>query len=651
MFTKRDNYSLIFLVLVLTIFFSPAIFTCTTYFLRDITYIFHPWKTLCSELIQKGKIPLWNPYAYCGMPLLANLQSAVFYPFSLVFYLFSFPAAIKFYYFLHLFIAGFFAFLFGRKLGFSRISSTGMMILFALNGFILTKLEFLSHAAVDVWPFALLIFVQHPLCLGIALTFAFLAGHQIFLYQLFMLFTYLFITTPQKQAKLALKSIVIAGILALSAVSVQLIPTIELASLSSRAKTGIDTAIAMLHSLRFVDFVNLINPYLSLQAADLVTGERFQWDTTMYLGITSTLVILTGIFKSRLNRTLIWSFLLVFTGAIFALGSNTPIYPWLYRNIPVFNTMRYPVQFVFIAIVGFTLLLGNGLNVLDSKLKSTMKAVILLFITVELLIIGFNFQPRSSHRFFYNKSKVMMFLQKNLGNNRFILSPGTEKNRYLSGSSVVNAWQKARSYLYNLTCLPLHLSNAYGFGEPLTLNSIEGYMDRTYKKPTAQDSLGDFKNLGIKYLICRQKLDVSSGYKLVYDDDLFIYRISEPAGIYDIIDQDDKNANITVNNPGKVVIEVNSNEKTQFLWREMFYPGWELYINGKQTTFSEDKGIFKQWEIPQGKSIIYHLYNPASFRIGLILSILSIIILFMFCIIKCIGISYAHKWATTKTDV
>ena len=41
---------------------------------------FEPWDQYISEMLKSGIIPLWNPYQGFGAPLLANFQSAFFYP-------------------------------------------------------------------------------------------------------------------------------------------------------------------------------------------------------------------------------------------------------------------------------------------------------------------------------------------------------------------------------------------------------------------------------------------------------------------------------------------------------------------------------------------------------------------------------------------
>ena len=53
----------------------------------DNLNVFYPYKQLSIDLIKKGIVPLWNPYNFSGSPLLADFQSAVFYPLNLIYLL------------------------------------------------------------------------------------------------------------------------------------------------------------------------------------------------------------------------------------------------------------------------------------------------------------------------------------------------------------------------------------------------------------------------------------------------------------------------------------------------------------------------------------------------------------------------------------
>ncbi len=48
--------------------------------LADVSQVFHPWTLYTSREIRAGRLPLWNPYAYAGVPFLSNPQTALFFP-------------------------------------------------------------------------------------------------------------------------------------------------------------------------------------------------------------------------------------------------------------------------------------------------------------------------------------------------------------------------------------------------------------------------------------------------------------------------------------------------------------------------------------------------------------------------------------------
>jgi hypothetical protein len=48
--------------------------------LADVAQVFHPWALYTAREVRAGRLPLWNPYAYAGVPFLSNPQTALFSP-------------------------------------------------------------------------------------------------------------------------------------------------------------------------------------------------------------------------------------------------------------------------------------------------------------------------------------------------------------------------------------------------------------------------------------------------------------------------------------------------------------------------------------------------------------------------------------------
>src|SRR5437762_10917003 len=48
--------------------------------LADIAQVFHPWTLYAAREVRAGRFPLWNPYAYAGVPFFSNPQTALLFP-------------------------------------------------------------------------------------------------------------------------------------------------------------------------------------------------------------------------------------------------------------------------------------------------------------------------------------------------------------------------------------------------------------------------------------------------------------------------------------------------------------------------------------------------------------------------------------------
>jgi hypothetical protein len=635
----RGVRPLLLLTVLTTVFFSPVLFTGKTFFVRDLTYLFHPWKTLCAEMVQRGEMPLWNPYAYSGMPLLANWQSAVFYPFSHLFYFFHFSVALKTYHFLHILLAGLFAYLFARGQGFSRGASSACMVLFALNGYIITRLEFLSHVGTDIWLFGLLALARSPLALAAALAMAFCAGHQMFFMIAAILIGYFLVTTRENRVKTA-AGLITAFILAAGIAACQLLPTIELAVRSARVTSGIESAVAMLYSVRPENLSALLSPVFNA-AGTAVGGEKLQWTNTYYAGLTGIALAVIGLFSAHRRRLVLWSLIMGVTGVFLALGDSTPFYPLMFRLAPLLRVMRYPVQYMLLVVSAISVLAAIGV----SRIRHGSILVILL--ALELLIAGWGFQSLAPDSYYDEKPASIAYLQR-FNDGRFLLSPGMEKDRNIPASSVPLAWQKARACLYGLVCLPYHLRNAYGFGEPLTLSPLEDAVEAAYEMKTPQESLQYFSRLGVLHLLSRKEFPVETGYRppvrVPVGMPLYIYPLERPESMAELINGESvgprtnrgsrDGVRVRFLSEAKACFDITSARGGTLVWKEVYFPGWDIYIGGKRREQFAWSNLFRACAVPPGNVAVYELYRPRSFHYGIMITIASIIVLALVAAIR-----------------
>ncbi|MCX6024596.1 MAG: hypothetical protein NTZ05_23265, partial [Chloroflexi bacterium] len=80
----------------------------------------YSWKAFAREELRAGRLPLWNPNIFTGMPFLAAGQYAVLYPLGVLFWVLPLTAAYSWFTALHLAMAGGFMYLLLRVLGAGR---------------------------------------------------------------------------------------------------------------------------------------------------------------------------------------------------------------------------------------------------------------------------------------------------------------------------------------------------------------------------------------------------------------------------------------------------------------------------------------------------------------------------------------------------
>ena len=86
----------------------------------DIVAAFMPYYAAANFALNEGCWPLWNPYEFGGMPLMANCQSAVFYPPRVLHYAFGLFWGQTLFILFKLWCCGMLAFLCARPLGLQR---------------------------------------------------------------------------------------------------------------------------------------------------------------------------------------------------------------------------------------------------------------------------------------------------------------------------------------------------------------------------------------------------------------------------------------------------------------------------------------------------------------------------------------------------
>lgn len=536
----------ILLVVLLAIFFHKSIFSNRVFFIQDIIYQFHPFRVFAAESIQSGELPLWNPYIYSGTPFIANLQSAVFYPFTILFYIFSFSFAIKSFVLIHLLLAGIFMYLLLEAFKLKRWSAIAGAVLFMFNGYIIARIQFLSILGSVIWlPLMFLIvrdYTGRPveashrkyfhiglqaIVSSLVITFQFMAGHtQLLIYSMAFIFAYILAnsvfkideTVQEKPARLWTKISVVA-VLALGMSMIQFMPAVEFIRNSIRS-AGVEYGVATAWSLRPAELLNLIYPAIII---NLFPGTDNLWSKCFYTGIIPPVLFLTGFFSKKNNIKM-----MVYLGSIFvlvlllALGNSSPLYRIMYDHFPLFKILRYPSSIMFLAVFVLSIGASFGLNNLTRKgiFGSGLPFIIIFLITADLFMVNARLNLVINEKLFSAKGDKLEYLANNCGNSRFMLTPDAQFNRRAAGTNYYNAWVQMKDNLYSDINMPFHCYNAGG--QDLRVSWYDDYLNSIESSNGAEKANKLLNIAGVKYVLSRKKIQGGS-YKLVKDGTVKIY--------------------------------------------------------------------------------------------------------------------------------
>ena len=354
--------------------------------LYDPIAFFIPMFQFDKEMLQTGKLPLWNPYQGCGTPHIANMQSSVFFPLNIFVYLLNWKWGLFFLYFFKLYFIGLFLYLYFKEISISPPAA----IVFSVSGmymsFNLTVLYFgFTNAAfffpLTLWAIELILKAPKQfkgyLIFSLGLVFALFGGNpELVFYGTFTLVIYLLIRLYQTykfdlyNAYLPILSkFFITFIIGMMISSIQLIPFLEYFRLSS---AYLSRNILDLHIHSFPAYILLFSilPTIPIPNIGVLLGYVFNKYETIgiiYPGVSILFLGITGIIA--LNKDKIVRALMLISIIILCIGFNIPFIHTIVMHIPGFNVGR---NYYILIFLSWALLIISS-KVLDDFIAGLIK--------------------------------------------------------------------------------------------------------------------------------------------------------------------------------------------------------------------------------------------------------------------------------------
>ncbi|MBI4039715.1 YfhO family protein [Candidatus Daviesbacteria bacterium] len=378
----------------------------------DIVSVLYPFKMLGVDQLLGGSLPFWNPSIFNGTPLLANFQSAFFYPLTLLYFVLPKVDAWSLSVVAQPFLAMVFTFLLLRAVGLSRISSSLGAIIYSFAGFNIIWLGYNAHGhTAALIPLILLVtFKFFNTCklrwltlLSLAVTLQVFAGYpQLAIYTLILSFAWsVFLIISKKLSVVKLAAWCFFILVGIVLASVQIFPSFELYQLSQRSQEGIPGG----QSLAFLPWQNLITliapDFFGSPATGNFWGVGDYTNTVAYVGLVGLVLVILALLHSQKNPYV--NFWVVTTVVILLLSLPTPLAQTA-RNLPFVGGGAAATRMLALFNLSTAILAAFGMEVLiykKLKLRQILASVIYpwaalvgIFIAMGLSIVIVGYQDK-----------------------------------------------------------------------------------------------------------------------------------------------------------------------------------------------------------------------------------------------------------------
>jgi hypothetical protein len=350
----------------------------------DFADQFYAFGVYEAQRLFSGQLPLWNPYTFSGHPFLADVQSAVFYPPSLITLLLSLPwgfslFALELEAIFHFFLGGLFTYLLAKRLLHDRRAALISSLVFAFGGYLTSyPSQQLAILETDVWlPLILLLldiglerlrdrpsgqgFLLPITFAGLAFGLALLAGHpQSAMYVFYVSAIYFAFRACTRGVRWqpAVLAFGLFALLGLGLAAAQLLPGLEYMRLSARAQAN---------------YNEMSGGFPRQDPIQLLLPGSVSVMSPLYVGILPLFLAVLAPLLKRNREVIFWTCLALGT-LLLSFGGNTFVYSLFYLFAPGFALFRSQERAAFVFSLSLALLAGYGVRLLTRAMPKSVKA-------------------------------------------------------------------------------------------------------------------------------------------------------------------------------------------------------------------------------------------------------------------------------------
>lgn len=342
----------------------------------DVQTYFYPYWAYAAASLGDGRLPLWNPHVFMGVPFLANPQSAVLYPPNWPLYLLDPARALSTALMLHVALgaAGMLALTrAGLRLGWPA-AATGA-VAFAFSGFFAGQMEHINQVSVAAWIPLLILTIELGVAGGkrwwavapLIVALMFLAGHPQTAYVGLTLglawalvagFRRMGNASARQRAHGALAGLslwLIGAVGGAGIAAAQILPSLDL------SREGIRSGGLMFHeAVSFSLPTGEALPGLLPTFLHLPSSTEF----VAYVGVVGVVLAALGAVHRWRDPRVAFLVLAALVAILLALGPATPLFGLAHRVVPGVALFRVPARWLLVAVFALALLAAYGTEAL-----------------------------------------------------------------------------------------------------------------------------------------------------------------------------------------------------------------------------------------------------------------------------------------------
>ncbi len=508
----------------------------------DLLHLIYTHHDYTTGLLKNGQIPLWNPYAGSGGPVLGESQSGIYYPLELIYY-FLMPANLAFNWMIisaYLLIAAG-TYIYGRSVGLIRSAAFFSSIAFTLSGFMVGHLRHVTIInTVAFMP--LMFFVCERLifrprlywsaALAILIYLSFAPGHLTTAYLVLLVLVAYFLVRLwfvfESKKPESLRPIILfftAIILGIISSAGTILPAVERIKYSNRASFGIEGALSPAYKLKYLLMFLLPHAFGDPSNGSWDMRIESYWENIGYIGILPLVMAALGAYRGKKNGYILGISFLVFLSFLLLLGNFTFFYSLVRNWVPGFSFTRVPGRFLLYIDFFLSILSGFGLMFVSTSLKGFLKRALIPFIVLlavfDLFHFGYKFNNVMPVSYF-DAPETVKFLKKDPDLFR-IRQVGFEQS-WQQAWLDSGGWQgNLSAYMAQREVLPPDYNLAFGIASPAFIYGMSGRfgvmrsieLDAAVLESLKQARAADFFGMeNVKYLLSQFDMGEISNFNL-----------------------------------------------------------------------------------------------------------------------------------------